>query len=161
MKIFILLISLVTTQAINSNEYQLLSISEVKNLAQALQLGTVNSDELAKSINIGNNVLVPYSFSITSKGNGVINILNTSIRIYDQHNDGNYFKSGLLNNRLIDLNKDGYQDLVVSGIAITTGPKGDDYIEKNIKAVLQYSPSTNTFEIISKSGEIDVWTSNQ
>ena len=66
--------------------------------------------KIRKELNIRHDINVQIEFSITSKGNGGFSLPGLFlVRLFDQHDDGSYFKSGLLRNELIDLDEDGYE----------------------------------------------------
>ncbi|MBM7072677.1 hypothetical protein JQC92_11655 [Shewanella sp. 202IG2-18] len=160
MKLFILILVLMFSKIAMSNEFQLITESEAVEIENTLEAGSVESDELTKSIDIGNGVSTSYSFSITSKGNGGIDLLGTTLKLYDQHDDSIYIKGGLLQSHLVDLNDDGYLDILLKGIAIYTGEKGDLNEERPVKAILHYSPTLNVYNVVSKSEEIGIWLAN-
>ncbi|WP_196140415.1 hypothetical protein [Aliikangiella sp. G2MR2-5] len=116
-----------------------------------------SSKEIHKSINIGPDVILEYSFGITSKGNGGLVAINKFIRIYDTHSDGITFKNGLLNSELIDVDGDGYLDIKLWGVAVLTDEKEKSLGEKDVSALLIYSKKLKGFDIKEKSDEIDIW----
>lgn len=128
---------------------ELITVNEMKKVQ-------FNRESINKSKVLGPNVRLDYSFEITSKGNGSLILIDRLVRLYDSHDDLAYFKDGLLQNTLIDLNNDGYLDIKLNGIAIITGEKEDVLGEKNVSASLIYNPAENTFDIKSKSNEIYV-----
>lgn len=113
-----------------------------------------NRETISKSKELGQGAVLNYSFEISSKGNGSLILIDRLLRLYDSHDDAVYFKGGLLSNKLVDLNSDGFLDLRINGTAIISEEKGNVLEEKSIGAELIYNPSQNYFEIKSKSSEI-------
>ncbi|MEI8646392.1 hypothetical protein P4S60_18385 [Pseudoalteromonas sp. Hal040] len=115
--------------------------------------------KIRKELNIRHDINVPIEFSITSKGNGGFSLPGLFlVRLFDQHDDGSYFKSGLLRNELIDLDEDGYNELLFWGIAIKTDDESEKVLgEIPVVAILKYDPKSKTFKVIKKSNEIDIY----
>lgn len=107
-------------------------------------------EELDGTLLISNDseeVRLPWSFSITNKGNGALEIGNIGIRIYDAHDDSTFFKNYLLNNHLEDINSDGYLDIVLSGTVLKTNEKNGKITDNHkLKTVFFYVPSEKTFK---------------
>ena len=102
-------------------------------------------NEFSGVIDPGGEKLV-WSFSITSKGNGVLTIGQSNIRLYDCHDDGIVFENWLLENHLEDVNSDGYQDLVLNGTVIIKDERGEKVIsEKAISLVFYYHQNKRKF----------------
>ncbi|WP_125719009.1 hypothetical protein [Pseudoalteromonas rubra] len=116
--------------------------------------------QIRKELNIGHDINVPIEFSITSKGNGGFSLPGLFlVRLYDQHDDGSYFKSGLLRNELIDLDGDGYNELLFWGIAVKTGDESEKTLgETPVVAILKYDIKSKAFKVVKKSDEIDIYT---
>lgn len=87
-------------------------------------------EELKGSLDIGGGVSLPYKFSITARGDGGINIGGIYIHTYDSHNDGTIFQDHLLKHQFVDVNRDGYLDLVISGVGLFKGVTEWDAIRK-------------------------------
>lgn len=78
-----------------------------------------------KQIEIGPGISHTMKINLTAKGNGMMHLLNLSIPVYDSHDNGHLFEGFLLNIRFIDLDNDGYKDLVITGTRVSTGEKGN------------------------------------
>jgi len=65
-----------------------------------------------------------------NKGNHKYFCYRSVCRLYDSQIDSIYFKGGLLDNTIIDLNNDGYLGIKFNGIAIFSGEKEDVKEEK-------------------------------
>lgn len=130
--------------------------AEVSNL----YVSGFKSEVLHKTLQIGNNINIPIEFSITSKGNGGFSLPGLAlIKIYDQHHDQVYFKSSLLRNELLDIDADGYKELLLWGIAVKTDTKLRLIrTEVPVIAIIKYDPKSKLFILIKKSEEIDIFT---
>jgi len=101
----------------------------------------------------GGDVTLPYSFSISSKGNGSLAFGTYCIRIYDAHSDrllfappGSLGTDYLLDQHQQDVNADGWLDLVFTGTAICTGEKeSDPQTSRSVRSVFLYDPQTASF----------------
>ena len=88
----------------------------------------------------------------TMKGNGTLLLGNYSLlRIYDTHNDGYYYMDDVLNIELTDVTGNGFNELVISGVAVQTDEKEKiqgyseiiyifSFIEGKYKQVYKKSP---------------------
>ena len=135
----------------------IISKEEINKLLPTLTDGKVGTDSLSKSLVIGDGVKVSYEFEITSKGNGAVILPGILLRLYDSHDDLSYFKNGLLNNELLDVNSDGYKDIILWGTALTFDDDGNSLGEKEVVAVLVYSAKDKKYVVLKKSEEIDVF----
>lgn len=135
-----------------------ISNSDVADILSSLKVGTPSTDTIRKNIEIGEDVTVSIEFAISSKGNGGIELPGIFlVRLYDKHDDLSYFKNGLLNNELIDLNSDGYKDILLWGTAVKSDDEGNNLGEVSVLAVLVYSPKDKIYQILRKSEEIDIY----
>ncbi len=99
-------------------------------------------------LKIASGIKLPFTFSITSKGNGTITLANdhTLIHVYDSHNEGLYIDGFLLNNYLSDVNNDGYKDLVLKGKVHKTHDKTGEILDTvAIYEIYYYDLKHNTF----------------
>ena len=78
---------------------------------------------------------IPASVSVTSKGNGILKFPGGSVKVYDSHDDGEVIDGFMLDIDLIDLNRDGLRDIVISGVTLVVGD-GED-IHKRHRQVLK------------------------
>lgn len=94
-------------------------------------------------VEIKKGLEIPYVFEKTSKGNGVLTIGGLGIRSYDAHRDTMLFEGFLLRHQFIDVNQDGYRDLVLSGIVLLLGEKEIDPVSHRATvAVFLFDPKT-------------------
>jgi hypothetical protein len=91
-------------------------------------------------------VAIPYTFEITSKGNGSLVFGSYAIRIYDAHDDGFLFDGFLLDQSQRDINSDGWLDLIVTGAVLMTGEKeSDPSSTRPVRAVFLFDPLADSF----------------
>ena len=155
MRIFILISILYSLTASSAD---LISKAEVDKLLPTWTEGKIATDILKKELNIGHGINVSYEFEITSKGNGAIVLPGILLRLYDNHNDLSYFKHGLLNNEVIDINSDGYKDILLWGTALTFDDDGKELGEKEVVGILLFSPDDKKYKVLRKSEQIDVFS---
>ncbi|MBA6302357.1 hypothetical protein [Colwellia sp. MB02u-14] len=137
---------------------ELISSSDVELIISNFKSDSLSNNVIDKNIQIGANTNISIEFGITSKGNGGIELPGIFLlRLYDMHGDLSYFKDGLLNNELIDINSDGYKDILLWGTAIKSDDDGNNLGEVSVLAVLVYSPKDKVYKILRKSEEIDIY----
>lgn len=104
-------------------------------------------------------VALPYSFAITSKGNGSLVFGSYAIRIYDAHDDGLLFDAFLLDQYQRDVNADGWLDLVLTGSALLTGEKeSDPRTTRHVRAVFLFDPLVHSFTNTVPDDAVYVYT---
>ena len=86
-----------------------------------------------RTIELGKDVSLPAKLEVTAKGNGILEVGNLKLKVYDGHDDGAYYDNDLLNVEFVDVTRDGYKDLVVSGDVLYTG---DDDQVKSVEPVV-------------------------
>lgn len=82
---------------------------------------------------------------VTSNGNGVLYLSGFRIRVYDVHDNGVVHSPGMLISILMDVDGDGYRDLIVAGEAAVTDEAGTSIDRRQISQVHLYSPATRSF----------------
>ncbi|MFC6631833.1 hypothetical protein [Microbulbifer taiwanensis] len=124
----------------------LVSLRDVDKLWKTWSPGSPSTQSLTKKLKVSEGVSIDYEFEVTSKGNGVLKIGNSHIRIYDRHDDGIYFENGLLWNKAEDINDDGFLDVVVWGNAFV---ELSDLDERSVKVPvlvhLIFAPGLKTY----------------
>jgi hypothetical protein len=118
----LLVAALMSFGALSNEASEIIDYELVKQLAPY--------EELKGSLDVGGGVSLPYKFSITARGDGGINIGGIYIHTYDSHNDGTIFQDHLLKHQFVDVNRDGYLDLVISGVGLFKGVTEWDAIRK-------------------------------
>jgi hypothetical protein len=106
-----------------------------------------------KNYLIGGNIRITIRVDITNKGNGLMQALNIKFPIYDTHDDGEIFRGGLLDVALVDIDEDGYKDVVISGIVDKTNDKSGEIVSSGvIIAIYHYDPVHDRFSPAYFSG---------
>lgn len=124
----------------------LLTQQDVKKLWDTFQASTPETDSLNLSVQVSYSLKVIGNFSITSKGNGVLQVPGVNIRLYDGHDDGVVFDSFLLNNELVDVDGDGFKDIVLWGTSILYDDKDDKEIGRRpVLSIFRFDPKTKKF----------------
>jgi len=77
--------------------------------------GIYGSEEWTGTIVIGDDRTELAMVEVTSKGNGHLTICSQMFRVYDSHGDLDLFDPSCLDITFVDLNNDGYRDLVLHG----------------------------------------------
>lgn len=70
------------------------------------------------------------TIEVTAKGNGAMRIGSLNLRVFDSHDDGEYYENGLLDIEFPDMNGDGRRQMVVSGIVCFTDEKEDRVLRR-------------------------------
>ena len=79
---------------------------------------------------ISNEVIKTVEIEVTSKGNGSMKIGNLYLKVYDTHDDGDFYEGHMLKIEFIDINKDGYKDIILTGIRCKTEEKGNLVVQR-------------------------------
>ncbi|WP_028109744.1 hypothetical protein [Ferrimonas futtsuensis] len=111
--------------------------------------------QIQKTVTINETITVPLLFEFSQRGNGSVKIKHGLwIRIYDCHNNSYIFEPCLMEQELLDINSDGFNDVLFESQLIYTGEKeSDPKIDKGkVFVQLIYSPSEKTF-ILGKHSE--------
>jgi len=110
---------------------------------------------VSKRIVLGRGFSIKAIFSITTKGNGWLEVSGLGIRVYDSHNDGIIYRRGLLKCIWKDENGDGILDLVVSGTAEHWNEKGLKVESvSDVRGLFRYVSSERRFVAVECSPEI-------
>ena len=100
------------------------------------------SDELI----LGTGAVLPARVEVTSKGNGTLTIANVKVRVFDDHDDGMVYLGGMLGTRFVDIDRDGYLDLLLSGIVEFTGEIAGSVTRREaVVTIYMFDPTTNRF----------------
>lgn len=80
-------------------------------------------------VKLSPDINLPCTFDLTTKGNGVLEIGDMRLLVYDVHDNGHVYAGGLASLDLVDLNADGVKELVVSVTVLTTDEKSSTVTE--------------------------------
>jgi hypothetical protein len=125
--------------------------------AETLKLeSNIGENEFAYRIDIGIGISVAANVAITDKGNGILNLLNLSLRIVDRHDDGFIYDNGCLRTSFIDITGDGFKDIVIMGTLVKTGEKeGDPVTRSAIFSIYVFDPIQKQFLRLFHWGSFD------
>lgn len=128
-----------------------LSKTQIIKKEKLIQLVNKNKDH-QQVINLSPSIKLNGYFSASAKGNATIRIENIFLRLFDQHDDGIVYPNSLLELELIDLNNDGINELILTGLVATTDD--DDEISSTIHTtyIFQYSTKEEKFITLFSSG---------
>jgi len=119
--------------------------------------GIQGEEEWAKTIQISKDISSVAKVSVTAKGNGVLSVANLRLRVFDAHDDGIIYEDGLLRTEFIDIDRDGCKDLVISGIALSTGEKeGEPAMHHCIVFIYMFDPKQKKFVCMYKTSGFDI-----
>ena len=96
-------------------------------------------------INVGPNVSYLARMEVTNKGNGLLAFANLRLRVFDGHDDGSFYDNELLDVEFVDLNADGYKDVIVSGICIKTDDKGKKLRQELVTSIYIFDVDRSAF----------------
>ncbi len=77
-------------------------------------------------VDLGRGLEAELGLDASTKGNGLLTLLNLRLRVVDQHDDGLLFPEPL-DVGLVDLDRDGYLDVVTAGPALLTGEDDSEH----------------------------------
>jgi hypothetical protein len=109
------------------------------------QVGTPGTEDLNLKIVVSESISVNGRFSITSKGNGVLEVPGANIRLYGCHHDGVVFDGCLLNNELVDIDGDGFKDIVLWGTANLFDEDDKQVGERPVLCIFRFDPIVKKF----------------
>jgi hypothetical protein len=101
---------------------------------------------LKKTIIIGDNIKLIANIQMTPRGNGGLRIANLDLHVYDSYHDVAYYENDLLDIDFIDINKDGYKDIIVSGIVCYEHDKKNIILcREPVVFIYMFSPKKKKF----------------
>ncbi|MCC5790924.1 MAG: hypothetical protein JJT75_14940 [Opitutales bacterium] len=105
------------------------------------------NDKLHGTVAISDEFELPYSFTIKAKGKGITEIGGISIRTYSAPRGQSNFEGFLLKHDFIDINDNGYRDLLLSGIyRINHDNESDAFSQRVIVAIFLFDPQIGQFK---------------
>ena len=112
----------------------------------AIDLSRFEDTETAIAVKIGLNKIVKANITKTARGNGHLEIGKLKLKIIDNYDDGAKYMDGSVHIDFEDLNDDGFNDMIISGIVCYTHEKQDIVVKhEDCVFIYMYSPSTDTF----------------
>ena len=93
---------------------------------------------------IGDQLRIPITYAVTSKGNGTVEIANLQLRLYRAHADQFVYRDKALQLNLIDSGS-GFCDLVVSGIIDFLNDAGQVIRQEPAVEIYRYQDNAGVF----------------
>lgn len=157
------MISILLLGSICRADATLLDAAVLPQILNTFKEGSPGTDVFHFRYRLSKDRSVNYDFSISSKGNGTVSLPGITVHLYDDHDDGVYFKDGLLLSSLSDINGDGYTDIVLYGIAVISDEetqKGTQEIstekELPVVSILRFDVKKNRYRVLLKSRYIAI-----
>jgi len=126
----------------------------VEKLWNSYRSGTPGTESITLPIRISSALTVKGTFSISSHGNGVLSLPGVRIRLFDSNQDGVIFDGFLLENELVDIDQDGFSDLVVWGTAIQHDDEGGEIGRRSVVSIFWYDARQAVFRNTLKSVDV-------
>lgn len=105
-----------------------------------------------KNVQISEEIILPASILVNSKGNGLLKIANLSLHVYDTHDNTAFYKNGLLNIYFVDINGDSCKDLIIYGTNVITPEKGGEPLGMHpVIFIAIFCPETKNFRLVLSS----------
>ncbi|MBC7772259.1 MAG: hypothetical protein H7210_07185 [Pyrinomonadaceae bacterium] len=93
-------------------------------------------EQWSGTVVIGQGIVEPATFEVQQNGNGHLRICGQLFGVYDSHKDLDLFDPHCLHMTFVDLDHDGYRDLVLHGEIIETDD--DDVFIRRLPLLLVY-----------------------
>src|SRR5260370_41219793 len=106
---------------------------------------------LQKKVVLAPNIKMTATIEVTTKGNGLLQIGNLRLAVYDSHDDGIYYENWLLNIDFADIDGDGKREMLISGIVCFTDDKGDKVLRREAVVYIYKLQSNNRFKQVYKN----------
>lgn len=121
--------------------------------AKAMQ----GEERYEKKFSLGVGVSADVTIDVTAKGNGYMSLLNLRLKVFDEHDDGAIYEGGLLHIDFVDLDGDGFKDLVISGLVIYTGEKETSpRSSEPVVFIYHLEPKQRKFKLVYKRASFDL-----
>ena len=109
-----------------------------------------------KEITLGRGVKLAAKIEVTAKGNGTLTIGKLKVAVFDDHNDGAFYEDEMLKTDFVDIDGDGFLDLVLSGIICFTDEKGDKVVGREAFVCIYKYCGKQRFRKIYSSSDFDL-----
>ncbi len=117
--------------------------------------GMTEGTELTMSVKLNEMVKIEAILDKTVRGNGTLFIGHTLLKIRDTNpDDGLIYQDGYLNVFLHDVNSDGVNDLIVSGVGKKTHAEGIEI--RPILFIYEYSMEKRMFIQIFRNSDVEI-----
>jgi hypothetical protein len=116
--------------------------------------GISGSLRYMKSIQVSSKIAIDATLNVTAKGNGILDFANLHLKVFDDYHDEQVFDhEGLLHVEFVDVDGDGFKDLVISGIVRHMGEKESDPVsEEALVSVYLYDKSNGEYRLAYRLG---------
>lgn len=105
-----------------------------------------SDNEFYTQLELSSDISLPATIRVSTKGNGSLSVANLRLKVYDSHGDTRIYDNSDIKINLVDLDGDNLKELLLSGIVIYTGEKGDiNEIETHFVRGYKYDLATETF----------------
>jgi hypothetical protein len=110
--------------------------------------GVYNSQEWVGTVVIGHGVVEPAKIDVTNKANGRLHICGQYFRVYDGSSDLDLFDPYCLHITFVDLDGDGYRDLVLEGERLEQDDDDAPIRRISVLQVFRYDVEAGRFELM-------------
>lgn len=150
---FFILVILTTTASCNRNEHHtpFITLEDIR-AAESTQRPLI-----VRTLKMPDGSSIPVELNVTNKGNGVITLGSLMIRVYDTHDDGVYYKPGLLDVTLV-MSQDNVIGVRFAGTELKTGDDADEVLSSaDVEFICEYDTLAKDFVFVGGYGE-QVWS---
>jgi len=118
----------------------------------------IHSNGVCKeSVLLSKGVIIDVVFEEFQNGNGSMSIDGQIFFIFDNHGDGASYNNGLLDVQFIDLDDDGFLDLICSGVVEFTGEIDQEVYEKeSVVFIYIYNQMQKKYALKYKKASFDL-----
>jgi hypothetical protein len=108
-------------------------------------------ERMSKQVKLASNMIMAATIEVTAKGNGSLRLGNLNLRIFDSHNDGQFFENGMLDVDFSDLDGDERSEVIISGIVCFTDESGDTVLRREALVFIYSLQADKTFKQIYRN----------
>lgn len=109
-----------------------------------------------KKVEIGPGVIYDAIINVTTKGNGLLEFSTLRLHVFDEHDDGAYYEKGLLDIEFVDLDKDQYKDIIISGSVRYTNEQGQVVRNESVIFIYMFDPEPKRFTRAFRKGSLNL-----
>jgi len=120
----------------------------------------VNSSRIYKdTVKIADNYKASVVLKDFQDGNGYMEVGGLTLHISDGHSDGIEYKNSRLDVEFVDLDRDGYKDLICSGIVEYKNDGDEVYKTEDVIFIYRFDSTKKQFTPLFKKASFDLeWT---